>query len=271
VAPAPAASNAAGDAHLFGPHGDRTDFKGRNNTYYNVLSTSNMSANVLFVHDTYAWRNKIVFGSWMKALAISAKTSQDKLVRAAYHCERPSIMEVHFEGEAEPNGEVAKGAAFDFEGIKVSLSDKFVFAVSNGEWEIEGKNSFLPYQAANAHKKRLDINLKTLSNVDLNPVAPHGLIGQAYDRDDKMVVGALDDYTTHGKIVETSANAEGAIEGSADDYKIDPLNSFSTKFKYSRFGLKSAATRNVSSLTGKIFPAKTATTGAVNDEDDHSM
>jgi hypothetical protein len=263
---------ALGDAHLFGSHGDRTDFKGKNNTYYNMLSTNNMSANVLFVHDTYNWRNKIVFGSWMKGVAVSAMTSQNKLVRASYHCERPAIMDVHFEGETEPNGQVAKDSAFEFQGIKVSLSDKFVFALSNREWEVEAKNSFLPYQSMNAHKKRLDVNLKTLTNVDLNPVAPHGLIGQTYDRDDMMMVGALDDYSATKKdtnVIETSANAEGAIEGSAVDYEIDPLNPFSTAFKYSRFGLKRAAPRDASSLTGKKFPAmKASNAGAINDEVD---
>jgi hypothetical protein len=258
-----------GDAHFFGPHGDRTDFKGRNNTYYNVLSTNNLTANVLFLHATYNWRNKVVFGSWMKAVAVSAMTAKNKVVKAAYHCERPAVMEVHFEGEAEPNGEVAMGADFTFQQVKVSLSKDFVFALSNGEWEVEAKNSYLPYKSQNMQKKRLDVNLKTISNVDANPVAPHGLVGQAWDRDDTMVVGALDDYNRDGRFVETTANAEGAIEGAAVDYEIDPLDHFSTTFKYSRFGLKRAAPRDVSSLSGKKFPAKmAASVGAMNDEDD---
>jgi hypothetical protein len=257
-----------GDAHFFGPHGDRTDFKGRNNTYYTVLSTNNLTANVLFVQDTYNWRSKVVFGSWMKALAVTAMTAENKLVKAAYHCERPSVMDVYFEGEAEPNGQVALGSDFTFQKVKVSLSKDFVFVLANGEWEVEAKNNYLPYKSQNMQKKRLDVNLKTISNVDLNPVAPHGLLGQAWDRDDKMIIGALDDYSTEGHVVETAANAEGAIEGSAVDYEVDPLNPFSTKFKYSRFGLKRAAPRDVSSLSGKKFPAKmTASAGAVNDED----
>jgi hypothetical protein len=272
-APAPAPTTAPsftalGDAHFFGPHGDRTDFKGRNNTYYNVLSTNNLSANVLFVHDTYNWRNKLVFGSWMKALAVTAVTAENKLVKAAYHCERSAAMDVHFEGEAEPTV-VAIGSHIILAQVKVSLSDKFVFAVSNGEWEVEAKNSYLPYKSSNAQKKRLDINLKTLSNVDQNPVAPHGLIGQAWDRDDMMVFGALDDYTTADHVIETKANAEGAIEGSAVDYEINALDPYSTKFKYSRFGLEYAPPRDVSLLSGKKYPTKktASSAGAMNDED----
>jgi hypothetical protein len=236
-----------------------------------VLSTNNLSVAVHFVHDTYNWRNKVVFGSWMKAVAMAAMTAENKLVKAAYHCERPSVMDVHFEGEVEPNGQVALASDFTFQQVKVSLSKDFVFALGNGEWEVEAKNNYLPYKPKNMQKKRLDVKLKTISNVDMNPVAPHGLIGQAWDRDDKMIMGALDDYTTPRRVVETSAMAEGAIEGSAADYEINPLNPFSTNFKYSRFGLKRAAPRDVASLSGKKYPAKkTASAGAIDDESNES-
>jgi hypothetical protein len=207
----------------------------------------------------------------MKAVAVSAMTAKNKLVKAAYHCERPAVMEVTFEGEAEPTL-FATGADFILAQVQVSLSDKFMFALSNGEWTVEAQSSYLPYALLNTQKMRLDVNLKTTSNVDMNPVAPHGLIGQAWDRDDKMVIGALDDYTTAGRVVETKANAEGAIEGSAADYEIDPLDPYSTKFKYSRFGLERATPRDVSSLSGRKFPAKkTATAGAMNDKNDESI
>merc|ERR1712070_1097893 len=101
-----------------------------------------------------------------------------------------------------------------------------------------------------------------------NAVAPHGLLGQAWDGDDIAVQGKTDTdlfaeamtrMSLLGQVekVKTVANAEGAIEGVESDYIIshpggDP---FSTNFKFSRFGLSFAAPRNVSQLTGTKKPA----------------
>ena len=51
-----------------------------------------------------------------------------------------------------------------------------------------------------------------------------------------------------GKEITTEAQAEGAIEGSGDDYKVADF--FSTDFKYRRFGVVEAAPRSVSVLGG---------------------
>ena len=99
-----------------------------------------------------------------------------------------------------------------------------------------------------------------------------GLVGQMYDRDDKMVVGKMDDYMVKDKVIVTSAMGEGAIEGTADDYIIDAKDPFDTKFKFSRFGLSFAPPRNVSLLTGIVLPAvgsSTGSAGGVNDEADN--
>ena len=48
--------------------------------------------------------------------------------------------------------------------------------------------------------------------------------------------------------ITTEAQAEGAIEGSGDDYKLDDV--FGTDFKYARFNAAAAAPRNVSALSG---------------------
>ena len=55
----------------------------------------------------------------------------------------------------------------------------------------------------------------------------------------------------------TSANGEGAIEGTPKDYSIDPKDPFSTHFKFGRFNAAKAAPRNTSGLnlpTGSASP-----------------
>ena len=103
--------------------------------------------------------------------------------------------------------------------------------------------------------------------MDAEPVAPHGLIGQTFDKDDVAVDGALDDYTgvptPGGKpgdtYVVTKAMGEGAIEGVAADYEIPLSAPFTVDFKYSRFHAREAAPRNISALQGKrrkVYKAK---------------
>lgn len=85
---------------------------------------------------------------------------------------------------------------------------------------------------------------------DADPVAPHGLWGQAYDRDDLAVEGATD--TPRGAETYTSAQAEGAIEGDYRDYRV--ATPFATDFRYSRFDLKAALPRDVTKLRGRKHP-----------------
>eukprot|EP00966_Prymnesium_polylepis_P256772 5931392-Prymnesium_polylepis.1 len=79
------------------------------------------------------------------------------------------------------------------------------------------------------------------------------------------VNGRLDDYshlddgqpvasrTGVGGTVTTRAKAEGAIEGTLEDYRM--ASDFATAFRFSRFDVTFARVRNVSALTGIMGPA----------------
>jgi hypothetical protein len=114
-------------------------------------------------------------------------------------------------------------------------------------------------------KKRLDLVVTPSAGRDpsKDTVAPHGLLGQAWDGDGIAVDGKTDGglfakaitrMSLLGKVekVKTVANAEGAIEGVESDYIVAPAGGdpYATKFKFSRFGLSYAPPRNVSQLTG---------------------
>ena len=85
-----------------------------------------------------------------------------------------------------------------------------------------------------------------------NVIAPHGIIGQSWDGDDIGIDGAQDNLgqlrQDEGKEVTTRAQAEGAIEGTMEEYLVD--NEFSTNFKYSRWDVVAAEPRNISALKG---------------------
>lgn len=258
-------SNANGDPHFLGGHGGSSDFRGHNNTWYVMLSTQNASVALLFLLDEYWWRKKRVYGSWMKAVAIVSTTNNQHILHAFYHVDAPSsVTTVVEEGKAQV---VGLGDSLELEGIQLRLSHRLVFFFSNGAWAIEAKNRALPYKQHNGAKRRLDLAVRPIGDVDQDPIAPHGLLGQTYDRDDMRVIGALDNYEIPGKVIVTKAQAEGAIEGVAADYVIN--QPFSTNFKFSRFGMTGhAAPRNLTSLSGVKLPAKLGLAGALNDEPD---
>ena len=78
----------------------------------------------------------------------------------------------------------------------------------------------------------------------------HGILGQTFDNDEWAVDGAKDKYNlTPGSETTTTAQGEGAIEGTHTDYLL--AFPFATDFKYSRFGTNAYKGRDISMLKGK--------------------
>ena len=107
---------------------------------------------------------------------------------------------------------------------------------------------------------RMNLRAVSLYHVCRDPVAPHGILGQTFDCDGTAVDGREDSYSIlddkrptvnrrDGGTVTTRAQAEGAIEGSAGDYRM--RWPFSSEFAFSRFGATGhVAPRNASALGG---------------------
>ena len=117
--------------------------------------------------------------------------------------------------------------------------------ISNEAWQYK----IMPgsYRTVAGHKNRIDISIKALIDPLKAAVKPHGLIGQGFDG--LAIDGATDSYApnAHG-VFTTTAQCEGAIEGTAKDYVVS--SPFATDFKYERFGASSAPSRDVSKLSG---------------------
>jgi hypothetical protein len=254
---------------MYGLHGDRYDFKGRNNTIYCAFSTRSLVANVLFLHDTFYMGGvctscpvKTVQGSFMKEVFVVLNTDDETQISVHFAASNPSFAQhsLMANGELKVSRSVVTADEIAIANVQIRLqrihTRETRLTVSDGMYKLICKSRMYPYAQRNNNKKRLDLTIHALVDADKDPVAPHGLIGQTFDRDDVEVDGALDDYT--GKLVDrinrlviTQAMGEGAIEGVPADYEIDRSSPYSTSFKYSRFGLKKAAPRNVTALTGK--------------------
>jgi hypothetical protein len=135
-----------------------------------------------------------------------------------------------------------------------------VLTVATGEWLTSSQSTV---GAPHAGKLRMNIEIKPTYAVDYDPVAPHGLLGQTYDRDAFAVDGRRDDYSRldsgrsvisragAGGDVTTHAKAQGAIEGTLEEYRM--ASNFVTAFRYSRFDALASAVRNVTALGGTIM------------------
>jgi len=245
------------DPHLQFAHGGRADLKGEHNTWYNMLSAKNTSVNVLFQHDDFHNPHRLVHGSKMSKLGMTMRTARTGTIVQ---------VDINATADDKQRARVLSGgrtfildhnsAPFKLENVMVVLRMKKMTAlgghgialtVTNGKWEVKAWSKRFPNPAANPGKALLNVAMSPTYDADHDVVAPHGLIGQSYDGDDIAVDGATDDYTAHE--VTTSAMAEGAIEGKAEEYKMD--GPFSINFKYSRFDATAAKPRDVSKLTGK--------------------
>ena len=88
------------------------------------------------------------------------------------------------------------------------------------------------YDRVSGPKTRLDLNIRPKVSETSMKVAPHGIIGQSFDGDNRAVNGKVDTYPKSGTFT-TKAMAEGAIEGSASMYIVN--TPFATEFAFSRF------------------------------------
>ena len=103
-----------------------------------------------------------------------------------------------------------------------------VFALP--EWEVSVQSRPV-FDRIEGPKHRLDLSLRPLLPEARLAEWPHGLIGQSFDGDAAPRQGKQDDYGA--AVVWTTAQAEGAIEGAADDYRV--ASPFATEFRFSCF------------------------------------
>lgn len=261
----------SGDPHVKGAHGEEADFKGENNGIYNMLSARNISLNLMIQHDTFRTPYSLldVHGSWVRATFHTVRTSRSgQLLHIDFRTSNPhhaiiaeGCIAPHCVGLAQGNKRrvLTEGAQpFVVENVKVSLHQNKL-TVFNGQWTTSAKAT---EGRPHWHKERINVEIKPTYAVDYDPIAPHGLVGQTYDRDQLEINGRRDSYATldngqptpsrkgAGGDVTTRAKAEGAIEGVLEDYRM--VDEFATAFRFSRFDALAAPPRNVTALTGKI-------------------
>ena len=256
-----------GDPHIKGASGGEADFKGEDGKYYNLLSSRNVTVNALFEHRNFStpYSRLQVHGSWVMGVFLLLSTARSTL-RIPFLVRHPHDVFVS-RSLSSPRGtesynhtrtgvsarqreqlHVREGSGpIWVDGVRFSLQ-KRTLRVENPFWQVIAKST-LSYP--HFWQLRANVWLMPRYAIDLDPVAPHGLLGQTFDRSNCTAVnGKRDDYSVHrNRLVVTSAQAEGAIEGTAADYMV--ASPFATRFKYSRHTASHAAPRLLDALYGR--------------------
>jgi len=284
-----AALNAYGDPHLTFAHGGTAHFRGVDHGVFNFLSAPNVSFNVEIEDALYntAFSRRTVNGSFMTDATWVIRTATNKSLFIKYSARVPDRAYVWL---GAPTGRVtyvvaAKGwlpayppentgiythgeehrkktgrgsvyhilpedRVYKLDDVTVAMPKTKKLLVETSGWAFQVKQHvWYPHHL----HPRLSVSIRPKYDVESpTGVAPHGLIGQTWDRDEIAISGAVDDYYSvkKGEVFTTKAQAEGAIEGTYRDYLLS--SPFGIDYRYSRFyATGSVPPRNVSELSGK--------------------
>ena len=265
------------DPHLSFAHGGKADFRGRDQTLWNFLSARNISMNVKTEDATFKLRKATIHGSFLTETHIVARTRANRFFNISYYASEVTAAGY---GWKAANGTCSMRKTRDVlktwkfaphtggfcDEIKVRMDYATMF-VDSDEWTI--RISPRPvYNRISGPHHRMDIELKPLIDERRMIVAPHGILGQAYDGDGLAVMGKLDVYPKDESTFTTSAMAEGALEGVADDYEMP--SKFETVFKFSRFDRVTAGPRSLVGLNVQTYgkSGQTASSTDFNEPED---
>jgi len=258
AAPKKHLAQARKDPHLHFAHGGRADFRGEHNAVFNLLSARNLSLNAQFFEQDLRQPRKSL--ARLK-LPHTEQVVHGTVMRAAFWTVRTasSLLHIAFDvtshlatinKENQPLTTLRSGQSLRVENVNVTVSHRQCQVTIDSAWDTLAKVTTPPYTTLNPGVLLMDFTIKPLYDEGSKTVlvAPHGLIGQSFDGDDVAVDGAIDKGDSDNAEVTTKAQAEGAIEGHAFEYKM--ASQFATEFKYSRFDSVTASARSVVALSG---------------------
>ena len=242
-----------GDPHLFGADGDRADFRGDDHAVYNVLSARDLSLSVRLEHSDYTspYSKQLIHGSWVRAAFWVIRTRRShSLLKISWEArvDRAYLELLNGTSGKTQHIELPKHMRepFHVDGVRIERT-KSTLTVKTPRWLTYVKKEWW-----NPHPNILRMNIKIHPTraTARDAVAPHGLLGQTYDRDRAALSGRTDSYTKRPKgspqELFTRASAEGAIEGEPNDYKL--ASPFATAFRFSRFDATRASPRNATAI-----------------------
>tara|TARA_B100001989_G_C24535769_1_gene464284 strand:+ start:286 stop:1677 length:1392 start_codon:yes stop_codon:yes gene_type:complete len=228
--PSPPAATSNQDPHLVFANGARADFRGYDDGYFNFISYPHMSLNIRTQKSTFNVRGVVVEGTFITEAFINGITSDGKAIRLEHSTLRANDKNWGWKmvnGTCDdktfyvfPHGKQACGQDF-----KVSVDASSSDTVFKG-WRIRFHTNYV-YNHIGGASKRIDLKVSgPRTNVS------HGILGQSFNKEIKVLHGKLDKYPQKGTF-KTSAQAEGAIQGNHHMYVVS--SPYDNNFKFSKY------------------------------------
>ena len=239
-----------GDPHLRFAHGGEADFRGKNDTFYAILSAPGIHFAAKTLDTSFLLPDPAleVDGSFFVSCTWLILQQKPRFRQVAIDFD---ARQVGFVVRDANSGEVLANHTSSWRtwrsrGVSAVLRQATIVVRANG-WEVTVVRKPVYNYLSGPSEWRLDMKLRPLAaGEDDEHGSPsttcfaHGLIGQSFDDDGRAVDGARDDYSAADGVsrVRTRAMAEGAIEGDATQYEVAPGG---TRFLYTRFDMPSVA------------------------------
>ena len=270
----PTGGGVSADPHGTSLGGGKWDLRGKDDTSFALWAAAKLHVNGMTKERTFKKKGgQIVHGSCFVRVACKVAVDADTTLHVQLLAEQPSSFRMYLNDNA--TGLYANRTNVELSDVSLSITPKkgdFVLIDKAIKVLIQWRQFRAPLNAAgqtvpenDQSRWYLDVSFRAL-NGTMPAVAPHGLIGQSFDGSTLTVHGKRDNYG-RGRFFKTSAQGEGAIEGTYTDYIV--ASPFATSFKFARFGsLGPVAPRNVSMLTGRKEPKVVGVAaGSVEDAD----
>ena len=214
-------SRAFQDPHLNFAHGGQADFRGRHNVLYNFLSAPGLSVNVKIQEAVFTIHDGAltVNGSFLVEAHVVARFANQRSAKASFW--GSELSETNFGWQVINGTCVGRPFRFGRRGHKTCYGLKMAMAYSSatfelGNWTVtvHGMQSCKGCLIAGP-EHRLDLGFSARGDAPSRD-RPHGIVGQSYAAPFHARHGKKDLYPWSGHYT-TSAQAEGAIEGTASD------------------------------------------------------
>ena len=270
-------SNVQGDPHIRFAHGGTADFRGRNNTFYCLLSAPGIQFAAKTLDTVFLLpRPQLVNGSFFTDIAWVVRGLSGTEYGIASSAETVGFDVRNVSSPRRPLLVRHTGIWREWwhDGVRVSYKQATIYLRGNG-WEVNATRRPIYRHVQGPRRWRFDFALRPLDGTELDArhghssvsCFPHGVLGQSWDGDDVGVDGKRDDYTylADHPVVITTAMAEGSIEGNASEYalreKFDALS-----FVYGRYARSAndlCPPRDVTLLKGRRIPMTSPSQSAV--------
>ena len=210
-------------------YGGKADFRGNNNTLYNLFSYNDISVNTMIEHSDFLLKNATIHGSFFTQCHIIIKTPNHNFLNLSLwgiKIEQSNVIWANMtcaDNYWKMGGNSKR--ICDNINIYTNYSSLHVFSET---WIVHAYMNDVKNRIKGP-KKRIDIHITPRKN---DFCIPHGLIGQSYTCDKVPKFGETDEYPEKGEYT-TISWAKGAIEGNPQNYEMKDI--YDTKFKFDTF------------------------------------